>query len=171
MSSAPIVTLTAYELVMAGTVGVKRYATVIARKIKDPHGQEWNPGSWDRHIEGACGELACAKYLGRFWSGSVDTFHAGADIGNDIQVRTSGKDDYCLIVYDSDPDAHAYFLLVGALGSYRIAGWLYGHEAKRAEWKTVKQAGRPPAYFIRQEFLHAPESFGAETLCDPDTIY
>ena len=49
-------------------------------------------------VLGACAELAVAKWLGVQWSRSVDTFHSGADVGEDVDVRCTTNDNGSLII-------------------------------------------------------------------------
>ena len=92
------VTLTKSEASMASHVGWMRHLVSVLKGLEDKNGCD---GKWDRHIEGACGELAVAKALGIYWDGSVNTFHSAGDVGN-IEVRTRSRHDYDLIVRPSD---------------------------------------------------------------------
>lgn len=145
------ITLTEQELEYAAMIGAKRhYESVI-------HGRKHNPplkaddiGLW-LHIEGACGELAVAKWSGKYWGGDICTFKA-ADIGERVQVRTRSKHDYDLIVRDNDNDEHAFILVTGVGIDFTLRGWIWGRDAKRPEFlKTY--GGRPAAYFVPQSEL------------------
>lgn len=98
------------------------------------------------HVEGALGELAVAKALGMYWSGSINGFRA-PDVGQSIQVRTRSRHDYDLIVRDSDADEAAFVLVTGSAPEYHVRGWMRGALAKRDEYRQ-EHGGRPPAYFV-----------------------
>ena len=80
------ITLAWYELEMGGIIGLQRQIESFRKNLTPKLGY-W---SWHSHIEGALAELAVAKALNTYWSGSVNTFGA-ADIGADIQVRLRNR--------------------------------------------------------------------------------
>jgi hypothetical protein len=62
------VTLTHFEMVSAAI-------QALMEERPDQHGFEGEDGDgWHIHIEGSCGEMAFAKALGLYWSGTVGTF-------------------------------------------------------------------------------------------------
>ena len=144
------VTLEWFEVLLAATVGVRRQLEALRSGRPDCHGFDGATG-WQVHIEGACGEMAFAKATGRYWSGSINTFKAGGDVGN-IQVRTRSRDDYDLIVRDDDRDEDIFVLVIGKAPTFRVVGWIQGAEAKRPSWRHVYGA-RPPAFFVPQAAL------------------
>lgn len=135
-----------YEVMMAAVVGVRRNIAAMANGLKPADGYN-GEDAWSIHIEGACGELAYAKATGQFWSGSVNTFRQGGDVGL-TQVRTRSRDDYDLIVRERDNDDSVFVLVVGRCPNYRVVGSILAADAKaRPEWvKTY--GGRPPAWFV-----------------------
>jgi hypothetical protein len=143
-------TLTKYELDMAAVVGVRRNVSAVARGRQHQHGMSADDG-WRAHIEGACGELALAKYLGKYWDGSVDTFRSMPDLG-DIEVRTRSKPYYDLIIREDDDPSKVYVLVTGSAPDYEVRGWIRGEQARRDEW-LQSYGGRPPAWFVPQDAL------------------
>jgi hypothetical protein len=142
MTGAEVV-LSWHEVAMASEIGRLRQLASIKASRLDRHGFSGN--GWDVHIEGACGELAAAKYLDLYWDGSVDTFKA-----NDlplIQVRTRSRHDYELLVRPEDDDEAIWVLVTGQSPCFWLRGWLMGRECKRFEW-VREHGGRPPAYFV-----------------------
>ncbi len=137
--------LAQHEIEMAAQVGLRRQLEALQRNLPDRHGYNGRDG-WTVHIEGAAGELAVAKTLGRFWNGSVNTFHNGGDVGK-IQVRTRSKDDYDLIVREDDRDGDYFVLVTGCIPSFEVRGWILGTDAKRPEWLQT-HGGREAAYFV-----------------------
>lgn len=146
------VRLTQYELKMAASVGVSRHISCVAEGRPDADGYDGENG-WHIHIEGAAGELAVAKAIGRYWDGSVDTFKGKGDIGDNIEVRTHHGHNGHLIVTQRDHEDHAYFLVTGTAPDYKVHGWLYGHEAMKDKWLRSFN-GRPEIYFVPQSALH-----------------
>lgn len=143
------VTLTPYEVQMGATVGLRRHLEALELRLPDRHGYQGD--GWGIHIEGALGELALAKYLGKYWDGSVNTFKRQGDVGQ-IQVRTRSRDDFELLVRPDDRDEDIFVLVVGQAPRYRVVGWIRGSEAKRPEWQQT-YGQRPPAYFVPQASL------------------
>jgi hypothetical protein len=145
-----LVELTPAELLLASTVGCMRQVANLRDGRRDAHGAQRESG-WQLHVEGACGELAVAKALGLFWSGSIGNLRA-ADVG-EVQVRTRSRDDYDLIVHPSDPDGAAFVLVVGTAPRFKLVGWLPGREAKhQRHW--LDPAGGRPAFFVKQSWLY-----------------
>lgn len=103
------------------------------------------------HIEGACGEIAAAKALGRYFSGSYNTFKA-ADLGEKLQVRTRSSHDYELIVRNDDNPDHAFVLVTGTAPTYCVRGWAYARDVMRQEY-MANHGGINPAYFVPAKAL------------------
>lgn len=156
-SGAISVTLTLAEMMAGGVIGLQRHAEALLAARPDAHGLDPSLG-WHVHVEGALGELAFAKAVNRYWSCPVNTFRSGGDVGR-VQVRTRSRAHYDLLVRpDADP-ADVYALVLGTAPRYTVVGWIYGREAKRAEWLHA-YGGRPPAYFVPQGALHSCVSRG-----------
>lgn len=153
------VVLTWYELFLASQIGVKRQVEALKRNLPDRHGAKADQG-WQVHVEGAAGEMAAAKALGLYWSGSINTFKTGGDIGT-LQVRTRSRHDYDLIVRDSDRDDDRFVLVVGCAPVFDVIGWILGRDAKRQEW-TRTHGGRSEAYFVPQNQLLPIETIAGE---------
>jgi hypothetical protein len=144
------VKLTPHEVAMAAGVGMRRQVSALAANRRDRHGLNPEDG-WRVHIEGACGELAVAKYLGKYWDGSVDTFRSLPDLGN-VEIRTRSKHGYELLIRkDDDPDKF-YILVTGIAPNYRVRGWIKGKAARRDEW-WQNHGGREPAWFVPHQAL------------------
>lgn len=142
------VTLTEQEMRLAADVGVGRQIRSMLAGRKDAYGFKGDP--WRIHIEGAMGELALAKALGRYWSGAGELYGDDTDVGG-VQVRTRTRHDYELYVWPRDEDEAIFVLVTGTPPSFRVHGWIRGADAKRQEW--FKSLGRAPAYFVPQEAL------------------
>lgn len=143
--------LVEHELEMAALVGVRRQIEALTRRLPDQHGYDGADG-WTVHIEGACGEVAVAKVLKRYWNGSVNSFKTGGDVG-EVQVRTRSKHCYDLIVRAGDRDDDVFILVTGTAPIFRVHGWIYGWDAKRPEFVQT-YGNRPGAYFVKSEHLN-----------------
>lgn len=147
------ITLTPAELSVAAFVGAMRQVSSVSKGSREAHGSTEQNG-WNKHVEGACGECAYAKFANVYWSPTVNTYKA-PDVDG-VQVKTRSKSEYELLVRDDDADDHPFVLVTGMNGRYVVRGWLYGHEAKRPEWKQG-HGGREPAYFAPQSALRPME--------------
>lgn len=143
------VTLEWYEYHMASEVGRLRKFSHIEHNRQNNHGFA-GPG-WNEDIEGACAEMATAKALGIYWSGSVGSFKH-PDLGNNLQVRSTISHNYSLIVRPADHDEDLYILVTGMCPDYKVRGYISGAEAKNDLWKRGP-VDRPDAYFVPIEAL------------------
>ena len=150
MSAESIVKLTPHEVIMAAGVGIRRQVSALAANRRDRHGLNPEDG-WRVHIEGANGELAVAKYLGKYWDGSVDTFKSLPDLGN-VEIRTRSRHTYDLIIRTDDDPAKFYILVTGIAPNYRVRGWIKGENARRDEWLQT-HGGREAAWFVPADAL------------------
>ena len=144
------VTLAPHELLMGAEVGVRRHTSAIQANRADRHGIDPGDG-WRAHIEGALGELAVARYCGKYWDGSVDTFRSSPDLAN-VEVRTRSRHDYDLIIRNDDDPDKFYVLVTGRAPTYRIRGWIKGANARRDDWLQT-HGNRPAAWFVPNSAL------------------
>ncbi|MCU1616568.1 MAG: hypothetical protein JWO98_4108 [Frankiales bacterium] len=115
--------------------------------------------TWVKRLEeetiGACGELVLCKALGRFWSPSVNTFHAIADVGQNIEVRATRRDEGSLILRDNDDPERWYVLVTGDPPTMTVRGCLRGRDGRRDEWLRDPHGYRR-AWFVPQDALRPP---------------
>ena len=149
MSDAPEVILTPGEMHVAATIGCLRQIENLGKRRSDAHGAP-RDGGWQIHIEGAAGEAAVAKWLGRYWNGALGDLDAD-DVGT-VQVRTTSRTDGCLILHDSDPDSRPFVLVTGVAPSFVLRGWIWARDGKRKEHWRDPVGGRG-AYFVPQSAL------------------
>jgi hypothetical protein len=145
------VQLTNREMAMAADCGIMRNIAAIIDERDDAYGLDEDDGGWSKHVEGACGEVAVAKVLGRFWSPTVNVFNA-PDIGRTIGVRTRSRHDYDLNIRPNDKPQHAYVLVTGRAPNFIVRGYIIGADARRGKWLR-DYGGRPPAWFVPQASL------------------
>lgn len=149
------VELTGHELMIAAEVGARRHARSLIAGRKDYGGYKGK--GWDIHIDGACGELACAKALGLFWSGMGQAIEDDSDVMG-LQVRTRSRHNYELYVWPrDDPDA-TFVLVTGTAPVFRVHGWYEGARAQaHPEW-LLSPTNREKAYFVPHHQLHSLDS-------------
>lgn len=146
------ITLSFHEIYMAALIGVMRRIVSLKQGHKHRFGNDGS-NAWEEHIEGACGEVAFAKAVGKYWDGSINRFGSkGGDVGDRYQVRTRSKEYYDLYVRPEDADDKPYVLVIGRNGKYKVYGWMYGRDAKQEKW-LKEYGGRRGAYFVPKEEL------------------
>jgi hypothetical protein len=149
------VELSPSEMFQGANVGLMRQLKAIQKGLK--HVNEGDAkhigksGSWAWHVEGAMAEMAVAKYLGLFWSGTVGVLGPG-DVAGVIEVRQTDRHGGRLIIRPKDAGRVPYVLVTGFFGEYRLQGWLYGDEGRREQYLNAPN-GRPPAYMVPQNEL------------------
>lgn len=121
-----IVTLTPNEVHLAASHGLLRRYEKLAGRRGDRIQKERS--NWDNEIEGACAELAWAKYSGSYWSG-VEKLRAKDGAG--VEVRWTKHKEGGLIIYDTDDDSAVFVLAKGFAPEFSFVGWLRGKEAKK----------------------------------------
>lgn len=152
------VSLEWYECAKAAQVGLSRSIEAMREGKSSRFSGERN---WSAHIEGALGEAAFAKATRRYWSGSVNTFKEGGDVGA-IQVRTRSRPDFPLYVRPTDRDDDIFVLVTGELGNYEVVGWCFGREAKQDKYLVTNMKGWRPTYMVPAKDLHDPRSLVVE---------
>jgi hypothetical protein len=110
-------------------------------------------GGLAEHLMGACGEVAFGLWLyqGRPFRLTVGTYRARPDFPG-TEVRTRGAGHWDLLVRRDDDPSFAYVLAVpyGSGGRHwRLAGWLWGHQARRPRW-LASHGQREQAWFVPQ---------------------
>lgn len=145
------VVLSDSEMKIAALVGTNRNTEAISKGLLDKHG--FKGDGWSVNIEGACGELAFAKFANQYWNGSVNTFKSGGDVGK-LQVRTRSDHSYDLIIRPDDRDSDYFILVTGQAPVFRVRGFILAGDAKRMTDCIQTHGGRPPAWFIPSNRLN-----------------
>jgi hypothetical protein len=135
---------TAWTRIIASSMQQLNHATTYQRTLVKRLEEE---------VVGACGEIAVGKYTDKWFVPSVNTFHRVPDCLNDVEVRATAhfKNGH-LIVRDNDAEDRRFVLALVDGQRVRLAGWLYGHEAKRSEWVQDPHNQRP-SWFVPQSAL------------------
>ena len=114
--------------------------------------------AWSSNIEGAAGEMAVAKHLGRFWSGAVGDIGADDVSGYQVKTNTSRKWDDLILRKRNRPD-RIYISVLSFIapnpGAAKliISGWINGVDAMQEKYYRDGIPGMP-AYFFPRDMLH-----------------
>jgi hypothetical protein len=141
-----------FEVSRAALVGVSRNVEALRKNLQNA--RPTNENDWHIHILGALGECAFAKATGRYWSGSVNTFKTGGDVGSKIQVRTRSKAHYDLLVRGADKDDDIFVLVTGGPERFDVRGWMRARDAKQEKYKA-NYGSYGEAYFVPQSDLYS----------------
>ncbi len=140
-----------YEIEFVSSVGIKRATEANRQNLKNKAGLE-SYGLFE-HVNGAIGEYAAAKVMGRHWAPTVNTFRGMPDIAPCFEVRTRTEPWHDLIIRPDDPDEQIYILVTGSFDTYFVVhGGCDGRYGKRDEWLQT-HGGRAPAYFVPRHEL------------------
>ena len=103
-------------------------------------------------IVGAAGELAVARFLGIDQELGINTFHTVPDVGGNIEVRTTTREDGRLVVRNNDSPSRLYVLVTGTPPEMVIRGAIMGADARRPEW-LWNPHNNVPSWFVPQSAL------------------
>ena len=150
--------LTDHNLFVAGIIGCSRH--VKGAKKQGQFGVNNATLGWQINCDGACGEMALAKWLGVWYDGALGDFTA-ADVGN-YEVRTNPNEWGDLILREKDPDTSVFVLVLSHNAPrFLLRGWMYGYEGKQERYyrsgSKHKQEDRPKAFFVPQRALKPME--------------
>jgi hypothetical protein len=148
------VTLTPSEALQAAYGGVHRRLRAIFRGRQHRYGRG-EGDEWESDVQACAAELAAARVLDRFWADSAALDPEG-DVGSlppQIHVRHTPLEHGRLILRPNDPDG-VFVLVVGALPTFRVVGWLTSAEGKVGEPADLGN-GRPPCWAIAQSSLRS----------------
>lgn len=146
------VVLTPEEIFMGVQVGARRQVLSMRDGLQNRDGHIAN---WDDEIEGALAEVATAKHLGVWFDPSNGKYKA-KDVAQ-YHVRQTKLENGRLIIRPTDPEGD-YLLVIGSLGTYRIAGWIKSSLAKQSPFWVELDNGRPGCWMVPQgDLLDLPE--------------
>ena len=145
-----LVVLTRSEMNLAAQVGVMRQIDNLVKGRRDAYGAS-RSNAWSMHIEGAAAELAFARWINLFWSGSIGNLKAD-DVGT-FQVRTSLQHGGRLILHEGDKEDRIFVFLTGSMPEFHLRGWILCRDGKKPEYWSDPQGSRP-AYFVPQWVLN-----------------
>lgn len=147
------VTLTWSEVAMAGFVGAMRNVSALRRNYR-PGNYAPKDDAWTLSIEGAAGEIAVAKHLGLYWTGTIGEIDRD-DVGPyQVKANCSRRLDD-LIIQPQNRIDRIYIGVLSFIPRMIITGWIDGVDGKVEQYLREGAPGRPPAYFVPRGVLHS----------------
>lgn len=149
-----IIRLTWAEMQLAYLIAGQRRIMNMKKGLGGRYGAPEGEGSEELDLVAARGEMAVAKALNLYWTGTVGDYGA-IDVGGHVEVRSRTKHWHSLILHPSDKD-HLPFVLADCSNppDIRLAGWLYGHEGKKEMFWSDPSGKNRPAFFVEPKHLH-----------------
>lgn len=146
-----VVTLTSVEVLHAGIEASLRISRNVAKDLPQRYGSAAGL-HWTQDAESCCAEFAVAKLLNQYPSAISKV--AAPDVGVNVQVRHTDRDDGHLLVHTADQGdnpEHIFVLVVGHAPQMDVRGWRYAHECQLPEyWRTDV---RSPVFMVPQATL------------------
>jgi hypothetical protein len=108
-----------------------------------------------REVNGILAELVIGRAFSKDYMVGINTFHKQADVGHDIEVRSSTDPNRPLTVRDNDDLSRRYVLVISdVMRGYIVKGWVYGYEAAQPQWRYEPepkqgQEKQRPCWFYR----------------------
>jgi hypothetical protein len=152
-----IVILNDYQIGFADGVAYARRMLAIHKARAPRNGSPTDrKKALGRDVLGVRGEAAGHVYTGLRWNALSQIIGRLPDLGDWIDVKGRSKAHYDLPVPKDGMLDWAY-MLVDCSGhpAYRIVGWMFGSDAKQAQW-WGDPSGEGPAYFVPQKELREP---------------
>ncbi|CAB5220059.1 hypothetical protein UFOVP231_46 [uncultured Caudovirales phage] len=147
-----VVTLTLVEMLNGANIGVIRHHESVSNNRASANvWQEDRRSGLSIHVEGAMGEICAAKVRDKYYEGTVNSFK-GADIGENIQVRCTNSHNRRLWMFKNDNPDHFYVLVTGVAPTFKVRGWIYGHEGQKEEY-LESHNGQREIYYIPTKIL------------------
>lgn len=113
--------------------------------------------SIENRINGFGAEMACAKYLDRFWL--CNPTEPGQPDLSVAEVRWRSRATYDLPIYKTDPDK-AFILTLGKMPEFNLMGWVMSEDAKQDKYWSEFLPW--PCYLYPKDKLRPMEAFPRE---------
>ena len=153
MSEPVIIRLTYGQMTMAAHIGVAKNASNILKNVEPKYGASKDEDTWEKNINGACAEVAVARYTNLFWCGTLNEFGA-PDVGGLIDVRAITNARHKLILHDSDGDDVPFVSVLCKPPVFTLRGWIFAKEGKiREKYWRDDDGVDSPAYFVSSDIL------------------
>jgi hypothetical protein len=149
--------LTWPELYLAINAGVLRRLNGVKYRRAEPYGAR-PTAAWNDDINGCISELALAKYLGIFWSGTVGRLDL-PDVGR-LQVRSKTETSHRLVVLKTDEDDKPFVSVLVGVPVCHLCGWMFAKDAKNPQW-LLPEIGKPDRFFVPNEKLEPMQTLGS----------
>ncbi len=115
-------------------------------------------------ILGCCSELAVARWLDLPWPKPLGIFTAEADVGEDVDVRATERDDGHFILRQQDHAYRTFVLVTGTPPIMLLQGYIRGTDAMTPEWWRDPH-GYGGAWFLPQSALNPITADGVVPAC------
>lgn len=120
------------EAFTAAIAGLQRQFRAIQRDAKDNQG-DITRDEFSTNIHGAIAEATVAKLLGLYCNMS-STDRSLADVGFNVEVRSSPNPKASMPIRPRDKDDAKYYFVVGMYPNTHVVGWRWGHECKQERY-------------------------------------
>ena len=141
------------EAFTAAVAGLQRRFRAIQRNAKDNQG-DITRDEFSTDIHGAIAEATVAKALGLYCNMSSPD-RALADVGTNIEVRSSINSKAKMPIRKRDKDDAKYYFVVGTYPNLQIVGWKYGRDCKHDRyWVSTDKDGN----LISNPYWAVPQS-------------
>ena len=148
------VNLTTEDLFTAANAGILRRLSAIKNNRKESYGIP-PEDLWGNDIESCIAEMLVSRAFNVSWTPyAVDPSTIKADVGDNIQVRSTPRDNGCLILHKKDNDDQFFVLVTGSSLNMKIKGWIKCADGKKQ--KFWRDNVPNPAYFVPQSELITP---------------
>jgi hypothetical protein len=155
------VDLTWPEILLAANAGVMRRVNAVRKARQDRYGPRPLAGLWTEDINGALAEMALAKHLNAFWSGTVGRVDT-SDVGP-LHVRSKVEREHRLVILPNDPDDGIFVLVLVSVPTCHVCGWMRAGDVKRSDWLLPDQFDQA-RYFAPNGELQPMETLRAMEL-------
>lgn len=147
----PSVVLTPSEMLHAAQCGAYRHVQNIRNNRPEHYGCKPEDG-FKIQIAGALGEVAVAKFLGRYWVGmaALGDFKAADVLG--VNVRAISNPAKGLILRPWEKDDMPFVLTLGIGPTWTLCGWILAREGKAQEFRRDPD-GRGEMFIVPQARL------------------
>lgn len=146
---AELVTLTTHEWRYAAAVGIERHIN------RRSGGFAQSENGYEKHVRGACAEMAVAKWLNVFWKGALvdDPRENRGDVQDGVEVRSTAHPDGRLLIREKDDPDSMFILAVGEPPKFELVGWIYAGEAPDLAQLRPLSPGSDPVWAVDQQDL------------------
>lgn len=139
------------QQVLATTIGGWRQNSAMRDGRADAYGVAHAIEGFAIHLQGACAEVAVARYLDVFWDGSVGAIDPG-DVGR-VEVRSTIPDTNRLVLHPTDRDDAAFVLVTGCTPRLTLRGWTIGRDGKQEHYWQDPTGHNRHAFFVPRSIL------------------
>lgn len=148
-----VILTTGERMTAALAGGMRQMCNTVARR-PDAHGHQGD--GYLTHVQGIQAEIAVARATNTYFDPfAIQRPDRGLDVG-DLHVRSTARENGCLILHDSDPEGRYVLVTVAAPRCLIIGYFDKPAEMDRRYWRDDPGV-RNPAHFISQHALKDPK--------------